>query len=165
MQHVLVVDEPGVCINVQATVAPRYRVSFAQSGERAIRLLDRDLADLVVLEAALPGMTGVELAAYVVQRGLPAIVTSREATICARLERLGWPYLRKPFEVDALLYTVQETLALAQQRQHVVRQSLRVFARTSGELREAILHLSDLRERVQETLARSRRQPGPRKPN
>jgi len=165
MQHVLVVDEPGVCINVQATLAPRYRVSFARSGERAIRLLDRDLADLVVLEAALPGMTGVELAAYVVQRGLPAIVTSREATICARLERLGWPYLRKPFAVDALLYTVRETLVLARQRQHVVRQSLENFARVSGELRETIQQLRELREQVEETLTRSRGQFGQRKLN
>jgi DNA-binding response OmpR family regulator len=165
MRHVLVVDEPSVGAEIKMALAPRYRVSLAEDGERAIELLDRDGPDLVLLEAALPGMSGIELAAHVVQRGLPAVVISPKPAIWARLDRLGWPHLRKPFEVDALLYTVQETLALAQQRQHVVRESLRVFARSSGELREAILHLSEMRERVQETLARSRRQPGPRKLN
>jgi DNA-binding response OmpR family regulator len=165
MQHVLVVDEPSAGAEIKTLLTPRYRVSLAEDGERAVELLDRDGPDLVLLEAALPGMSGIELAAYVVQRGLPAVVISPKPAICAGLDRLGWPHLRKPFEVDALLHTVQQTLALAQQRQHVVRQSLRVFARTSGELREAILNLSELRQRVQETLARSRRQPGPRKPH
>lgn len=165
MRHVLVVDEPIVGAEIETALARRYRVSLAEDGERAIELLDRDGPDLVLLEAALPGMSGIELAAHVVQRGLPAVVLSPMPVICARLDRLGWPHLRKPFAVDALLYTVQETLALAQQRQQAVRRSLRAFARTSGELRDAIQHLSDLRERVQETLARSRRQTGPRRPD
>ena len=165
MQHVLVVDDPTVCAQVASALSPRYRVSLAEDGERAIKLVDRDRPDLVLLEAALPGMSGVELAAHVVQRGLPAILLTLVPTICDRLDRLGWPYLRKPFEVDTLLFTVQETLLLAQQRQHVIRQSLQNFARVSGELRETIQQLRDLRLRVQETLARSRRQPSHRRAN
>jgi DNA-binding response OmpR family regulator len=165
MRHVLVVDEPTVCAKVASALAPQYRVSLAPDGEHAIKLLDHDRPDLVLLEAALPGMSGIELAAHVVQRGLPAVLLTPMPTICDRLDRLGWPYLRKPFEIDTLLYTVHETVLLTQQRQHVVRQSLQNFARASGELRETIEHLRQLRVRVQETLARSRRQSGTRKPN
>jgi DNA-binding NtrC family response regulator len=155
MQHILVVDEQRVCARVAAALTPSYRVSPAKDGESAIKLLDHDRPDLVLLEAALPGMSGVELAAQVVGRGLPAIVTSRDSGICARLDRLGWPYLPKPFEIDALLYMVRETLVLAQQRRHAVYQSLEHFARVSGELQETIRQLRELRERVQQTLARS----------
>jgi DNA-binding response OmpR family regulator len=163
--HILVVDEPQSGAEIERALVSQYRVSLVPDGERAIRLLEHDRPDLVLLEAALPGMSGIELAAHVVQRGLPAVVLTPVPGICDRLHRLGWPYLHKPFDVEALLYTVRETLLLAQQRQHVVRESLRSFARISGELRETIQQLRDLRERVQNTLDRSRRQAGPRKLN
>jgi hypothetical protein len=81
------------------------------------------------------------------------------------VDRLGWPYLRKPFEIDAVRFAVQENLLLRQQRQHMIRQSLQHFAKVSGELRETIEELRDLRLRVQETLARSHRLLGARTPN
>jgi putative two-component system response regulator len=160
MQHVLVVDHPSICAKIEIALAPTYRTSAARDGEDAIRLLDRDLPDLVLLEAALPGMSGVELAAHVVERGLPAIVASPEPAICARLDRLGWPYLRKPFAADILLGAIRETLAMARERKRIVRESLLRFATISGELHETIDLLRDLRERVHDTLARSRRQDG-----
>lgn len=160
MQHVLFVDnQPELRVLVQGALEAGgdYRVSCAASGDQALPVLDRDRPHLVVLDAVIPGIPGIELAAHATQRGIPIIVTTAEPDIDARLLRLGWPHLRKPFSLDLLLVECDAAIAETQENLRVVRTSLQRLAKTSGEVRDVVAALRALRQRVDATLVASRR--------
>ena len=160
MQHVLVVDDqPEIRAVVQLGLEElgHYRVSAVATGERALRLLDVDRPDLVVLDAVLPGMTGIELAAHAVLRDIPVVVITGEPATEERLERAGWPHLRKPFHVRELVSEVRTTIAQAYDNNRAIRASLDRLFETSGDLWRAIDRLAELRREVKRTMARSRR--------
>ena len=160
MRHILVVDDqPDIRALVQMGLEDlgRYRVTAAAAGDQAVPLLHSDRPDLVVLDAVLPGMSGIELAAHAIRRDIPVLVMTGEAVMDERLERVGWPHLRKPFSIKQLLMEVQATIAQAGENTRIIRASLDRLFHTSGDLQRVIDQLADLRPRAQETLARSRR--------
>jgi CheY-like chemotaxis protein len=149
MPHVLVVDDyPGVCPVLQHALEslPDYRVSAAVSSDEVLPLLDRDPPDLIVLDALMPGMSGIELAADASQRGIPVILMTGEAQASEELTASGWRHLQKPFRVDALLAEVHAVLAEAEQTVAMVQASLQRLRETHDEhhrvfsrLRQALL--------------------------
>ncbi|ABG40766.1 response regulator receiver modulated metal dependent phosphohydrolase [Paraglaciecola sp. T6c] len=61
-QKVLIVDdEPANLRVLKRILGDLYRLSFAKSGEEALRLVERDLPDLILLDVMMPGMTGFEV--------------------------------------------------------------------------------------------------------
>ena len=71
----LVDDEPGVLFTLSELLTERgHRVLEARSGDDALRKLDE--ADAVLTDLSMPGMDGLELAGYIVQRDptLPVIL-------------------------------------------------------------------------------------------
>ncbi len=159
VRHLLFVDDqPELRAVVQRALedSGAYRVSCAANGDQALPLLDRDRPDLVVLDAVIPGIPGIELAAHATQRGIPIIVTTAEPDMDARLLRLGWPHLRKPFSLELLLAECDYTIAESQKNLRLVRTSLQRLAKTSGELKDVVATLRALRERVGATLIASR---------
>ncbi len=84
-------------------------------------------------------------------------MTTAEQDIEARLSRLGWPYLRKPFTLQHLLAECDDTIAETQRNLRLIRTSLQRLARTSGEVKDIVAALRALRERVRATVAASRR--------
>jgi CheY-like chemotaxis protein len=71
----LVDDEPGVLFTLSELVAERgHRAITARNGTEALAKLDD--ADAVVTDLSMPGMTGMELIAQIVQRdpSLPVIL-------------------------------------------------------------------------------------------
>jgi len=135
----------------------RYRVSAVGSGDQALTLFDSDRPDLVVLDAVLPGMSGIELAAHAALRDIPVLVMTGEPAMEERLERVGWPHLRKPFHIRNLLAEVATTLAQADESQRVMRASLDRLLDTAGDWQRAIDRLAELRRQLGKTLARARR--------
>ena len=159
-QHILVVDDHAdICAVVRIGLEElgHYRVSTARSGDHALSLLDSDPPDLVLLDAILPGMTGMELAACAVERDIPVLLMTGEAATEDRLERVGWPHLRKPFHLDELILEVRHTISKANETMLRIRESLDRLFRTTGDLHEAIERMVELRRRLQETTERSRR--------
>ena len=158
-RHILVVDdraEIGQVVQIGLEEIGHYRVSTAISGAEALPLFDRDRPDLVVLDAVLPGMSGIELAVHAVQRDIPVLVMTGEGAMHARLENAGWPHLRKPFHLKDLVAEVEATIARQREHMACIRASLDRLFQTSGDLREVLHHLAELRQRVERTLARSR---------
>ena len=127
MQHILVVDDqPDVRSVVQLGLEEigHYRVSAVGTGDQALRLFESDRPDAVILDAVLPGMSGIELAAHAVLRDIPVLVITGEPTTDERLRRAGWPHLRKPFHIDELLAQVRATIAQARENNLMIRASL-----------------------------------------
>jgi DNA-binding response OmpR family regulator len=159
MRHVLVVDnQPDIRAVVQMGLEDlgHYRVTTAASGDQAVVLLAADRPDLVVLNAVLPGMSGIELAARAVHQDIPVLVLTGEPATEARLERAGWPHLRKPFHLQNLLAEVRATIAQSRENTQRIRSSLDRLFQTAGDLQRTIDALCDLRGRVEETVTRSR---------
>ena len=157
-RHIMVVDdraEVGEVVRMGLEEIGHYRVSTAASGDAALPLLDGDPPDLVVLDAILPGMSGIEFAVHVVRRDIPVLVMTGEAGMHARLESAGWPHLRKPFHLRDLVAEVEATIAAHEENTRRIRASLERLFQTSGDLQAVLRELAELRRLITDTVARS----------
>lgn len=138
-QHLVVVDDDALLRRSLAYNLKRagYRVSIAASAEEALRMIDREPADLVLLDIGLPGMDGLD-ALQVIRRefDVPVIFLTarrREFDEVLGLEMGADDYITKPFDLDVLLARIKATLRRAarsvgarQQPQPVVVGSLEI---------------------------------------
>lgn len=141
MQSVLVVDdEAHVCGLVQSALErnPAYRVTVALDGREAISLIDASRPDLLILDAVLPGLSGIELAELASARSIPVIIATGHDDMARALEDRGWPLLRKPFRIATLMHEVEDALGKSEINRQRVRQSLARHARSRGELLEVL---------------------------
>lgn len=104
-----------------------YTVTTVRSAEEAIELITIAVPALVVMELALPGMSGFDLLARIRQEanlaGIPVIVQTAVAGARTddRCREMGCTvYLRKPVRTEELYRAVQSTLEITP------RQNLRV---------------------------------------
>ena len=115
-QAVLVVDDDpdvrGYVVECLATLG--YRPAAAADGAEALAYLDTSETDAMIVDYAMPGMTGAELAAIATARrpGLPIIFATGYADTMALQEALkNAPVLRKPFRMGQLATVVADTFA------------------------------------------------------
>src|SRR5260221_9789295 len=150
MPHVLVVDDySALCALLQIAMEESgYRVSSAVTAGEALPLVDSDRPDVIVLDAVMPGRSGIELAADVSQRGIPVILMTGESCASQRLAACGWRHLHKPFRLDELRAEVRAVLAKAEHNLEMVRASLQRLRDTHhfDPLRVSLLRSRDARE-------------------
>ena len=91
-----------------------YRVLEADSGPAALALLEQETPDLMLLDYAMPGMSGAELAGRVRARWpqVPIVFASGHADTAAVETALGGQatILRKPFDMETLAQTIADLL-------------------------------------------------------
>ena len=105
---VLVVDDDanlrGVLVETLDSLG--YRVLEAEDGPTGLAVLERELPDLLMLDFAMPGMNGAEVARHALARypDLPIMFATGYADIAAITEVVGPQalVLRKPFRVSEL---------------------------------------------------------------
>lgn len=109
--RVMVVDDdPAVrAVTAGYIAAMGHRLVEAESGEAALRLIDQGVTvDVMVVDYAMPGMTGVELAGHLRdrRRRTPILFVTghAEADAVATMER----YLTKPFRQDELQVAITD---------------------------------------------------------
>jgi signal transduction histidine kinase/ActR/RegA family two-component response regulator len=114
--RVLVVDDDdGVRAFIcEALQSVGYEVEVALNGAEALEALDRGAPDLVLLDFAMPGLNGAEVAVEARRRvpDLPILFASGYAESAA-LEAAVGPsavLLRKPFATDRLLQAVYDAI-------------------------------------------------------
>ena len=112
----LLVDDDPTLLSVLARRMTRegYEVVTADSGPRALALLDQRWPALLIVDLMMPGMDGFELCDRVKRiADLPIIVLSAvdasEAKVRA-LEDYAEDYVTKPFDPDELVARVQRVL-------------------------------------------------------
>lgn len=115
----LLVDDDPTLLSVLSRRMARegYDVVSAESGPRALQLLDLRWPSLLIIDLMMPGMDGFELCARVKRiADLPIIVLSAvdasEAKVRA-LEDYAEDYVTKPFDPDELVARVQRVLQRA----------------------------------------------------
>jgi DNA-binding response OmpR family regulator len=112
--RVLVVDdEPGVRESIRMVLRGEFEVVGAESVDTALRALEGERFDLVLLDLVMPGRDGFALLESLAkeQQAPPVLVltATRAAAAVERARTLGAAgCLRKPFEVDALRARVRE---------------------------------------------------------
>ncbi len=119
--HILVVDdELGVRESLRLVLRDAFELSFAPSGEEALRSMSAERPDVVLLDIVMDGMDGVT--ALERMKGsdpaLPVIMLTATKTLKTAVTamKLGaFDYLQKPFDVDelrAVLSNATRTAAL-----------------------------------------------------
>jgi DNA-binding response OmpR family regulator len=87
-----------------------FEVFEESRGDRALRVIERQHPDVIVLDHHMPGINGLELTAFVHQRwpSLPVVLTSAfgDRSTVERALGLGARYLDKPFQMSELVREV-----------------------------------------------------------
>jgi DNA-binding response OmpR family regulator len=113
---ILVVDdEPHLLKLVRSNLeAAHYKVIVAMDGPSALAMMEREGADLVILDIMMPGMDGFEVLQKIREFSVvPVIIlTAKDQEVdVVRGLRLGADdYIRKPFSVHELLARVEAVL-------------------------------------------------------
>ena len=119
VKKVLVVeDEPDIRKLVRYNLAQeRFKVVEAEDGEKALRAIQRERPDLIILDLMLPGLSGLELCRTLRERAetarLPILMLTAKAGEADRvvgLEMGADDYLTKPFSPRELVARVKAIL-------------------------------------------------------
>jgi two-component system, OmpR family, KDP operon response regulator KdpE len=116
MGNILIVeDDPSVRKLVRVNLAKRgYTVSEAEDSHQAIALFQEVPVDLVLLDLALPGLSGVDICTWIRARSdVPIIILSarlEEDLKVAALDAGADDYVTKPFGPEELLARVRAFL-------------------------------------------------------
>lgn len=126
--NILVIDdEIGMREGCRRALTPKgYRVSTAEHGAEGLRKLREQPFDLVLLDAMMPGMSGLELLEHIRQYDpeIICIMITGYATVdlaAQAMKQGAHDFLAKPFTSDELLTIVQRGLA-ERQRQKALRE-------------------------------------------
>lgn len=118
----VVEDEPDIRRLIRYHLAQEhYQVVEAEDGEKALRLLQREKPDLIVLDLLLPGMSGLELCRALRERPetarFPILMLTAKAGEADRvlgLELGADDYLTKPFSPREMVARVKAILRRAE---------------------------------------------------
>ncbi|MDF1520560.1 MAG: response regulator, partial [Brevefilum sp.] len=116
MGHILLVeDDPNTRKLVRVNLQKRgYTVSEAEDSHRALTLFQEMPVDLVLLDLVLPGLSGVDICAWIRARSdVPIIILSarlEEDLKVAALDAGADDYVTKPFSPEELLARIRAFL-------------------------------------------------------
>jgi signal transduction histidine kinase len=122
--NILVIDdEVGMREGCRRALAPNgFRVSVAEHGVEGLRKLRQEPYDLVLLDAMMPGISGLELLERIQEYDpdIICVMITGYATVelaAQAMKQGAQDFLPKPFTADELLTVVQRGLA---RRQHLL---------------------------------------------
>ncbi|MFP6625117.1 MAG: sigma-54 dependent transcriptional regulator [Myxococcota bacterium] len=150
MPRVLVVDdEPGVQESLRMLLRQDCDVVTAGDVDAALRVIDAELPQLILLDLLMPGRNGIELLGELADRGLqiPVIVLTATKTVATAVEAMksgAVDFITKPFELDALRMKVRQLLAHGALEEEVAR--LREEVRERQQLRGLVGNSPAMRE-------------------
>lgn len=113
MARILIVEDEKLIGDLicEGLSAAGYKCLYAEEGQEALRLLQEQGADLVILDVMLPGMTGFELMGQMGKVPVIFVTAKSDLRDCLKGLDLGADdYLVKPFEMPELLARVRAVL-------------------------------------------------------
>src|ERR1035438_3408198 len=116
--NILVIDdEAGIRESLEVLLSLEgYSVRLAVDGEEGLRILDQETFDMVLLDLALPGQSGLELLPQIKERlpELPVIMITAYGTVDNVVEavRAGAEnFVQKPWDNEKLLADIRSAIA------------------------------------------------------
>lgn len=124
---ILVVDDDKTNLSLaQRLLGPQYRIAACNSGEAALKYLERHRPDLILLDINMPAMNGFEvmerLRSDVHTESIPVIFLTADAMAETEIRcfQMGaMDFVTKPFVPDILLSRVSKTIELDQYRHNL----------------------------------------------
>ena len=117
---ILLVDDDPKNLQVAMSILKDYNVLYAQSGEKALELLEKNSFDLILLDVVMPIMDGYSVCLKIKSnektKKIPLIfltVKDDEKDIVKGFELGAVDYITKPFYSEVLLKRVEVHLKLA----------------------------------------------------
>jgi CheY-like chemotaxis protein len=117
---ILLVDDDTKNLQVAMSILKDYNVIYAQSGDKALELLEKNNFDLILLDVVMPTMDGYFVCSKIKQnektKKIPVIfltVKDDEKDIVKGFELGAVDYITKPFYSEVLLKRVELHLKLA----------------------------------------------------
>ena len=119
MNTILIVDdEKNYPLILSAVLEEEnFETLTANSGRKALEVLDHSDVDLVLTDMKMPGMDGIELLDHIKTKNpdLPVIMMTAHGTVDKAVEAMqkgAYSYILKPFENDRLILYVKKATAL-----------------------------------------------------
>ena len=116
-ERILVVDDEENQRTITSAILERlgYKAASADGGEEALRILEEEDIDAVLLDMVMPGMDGLETYRRMIalRPGLPCIIASgfSETEAVLKVQQLGaGTYLKKPYTIEHLGTALKSTL-------------------------------------------------------
>lgn len=115
MKHILLVDDVSTNLKCEGLILEStYRVTMAKSGREALRFLEKDLPDLILLDICMRDMDGYEVMEHVKKEPrtakIPVILLTADATMESEkrgIELGAVDFIRKPVEPQSLLDCIE----------------------------------------------------------
>ena len=115
LKELIVDDEVVFCENMAKLLNKRgYQVDAVNGGKEAIRVLQKDLYDVVVLDLKMPGMNGIDTLQKINELGVTSqtIMLTGHGCVDSAMEaiKLGaYDYIPKPCEVEELCAMIENS--------------------------------------------------------
>ena len=156
----IVDDEPSILKSLGGALEDEgYQILTANDGLRALKKIEEEPPDLVLLDIWMPGMDGIETLKRLraQQAGLPVIMISGHGSIetAVTATKLGaFDFIEKPLSLEKTLVTIQNALSFRQLNDDnlILRQKAERHYRLTG-TSPAIQRLRETIERVAPTQA------------
>ena len=139
-----------------------YQVEEADSGERALALLDQFAFDVIITDLRLPGIDGSRLIEAARDRypGIIAIVITGYGTVkdaVDAIKRGASDFIAKPFQFDELTHVLQKALEQRQMKSEIAYLKSQLDDRYSGPFEEILGRSRPMQKlkQVLETVVRS----------
>jgi len=117
-------DEPTARESVALALEGKYSVRTFPTAESVIRVMEKEPADLILLDIGLPGMSGIE-AIQEIRRLAPdsvvIMITGYEdvKTVVSAMKSGAYDYITKPVQTDTLMITVRNALETVRMRKEI----------------------------------------------
>lgn len=125
MIKILIVDdEKPICDLIEMNLSTGgYQCSACQDGLTALKRIEEEMFDLILLDIMLPGVDGYDIMEYIRPLGIPVIFITARHEVKDRVKglRLGADdYLVKPFDVVELMARVEAVLRRYNKTEHML---------------------------------------------
>lgn len=173
--HVLVVDDQDsfrMSLEIALTMSEKHEVTMAESGEKAVSLLEANTYDVVLLDYKMPGMSGLDVLAWMHEHKVdtPVIMLTAAGSeeVAVEAMKLGaYDYLSKEhIEIDRLPLTINSVYErflyrremMRREREEILRReqqkdlaSLQMFQNTVNSIGQFVNNgLAGLAKKIQE---------------
>jgi two-component system sensor histidine kinase/response regulator len=140
---ILLVDDDTKNLQVAMNILKDYNVIYAQSGEKALELLEKNKFDLILLDIVMPTMNGFDVCYKIKNddktKKIPVIfltVKDDEKDIVKGFEVGAVDYVTKPFYSEVLLKRVELHLKLASTIDEIEQINSNLNERVKEQIRE-----------------------------
>jgi DNA-binding response OmpR family regulator len=112
----VVEDEPGILNLVSMNLFARgYQVVVATNGDEALRILDNEKPELMILDMRLPDVSGWEILEYMNEISTTPVVVMTASVLNPDFLINQYPCVTdvfiKPFDINSLMSSVQHVLS------------------------------------------------------